>query len=101
MKPADPEPKLLWQLGEIVIDPARRTLRRNGEEIAVTPKAFSILLALLERPGEVVTKQELIQRIWPDTFVTEANLTQNVSSLRKALGESANGYSPFLESDRH
>jgi eukaryotic-like serine/threonine-protein kinase len=90
MSPADPESKLLWQLGEIVIDPARRTLRRNGEEIAVTPKAFSILLALLERPGEVVTKQELLQRIWPDTFVTEANLTQNVSSLRKALGESAN-----------
>lgn len=87
---ADPEPKLLWQLDEIVIDPVRRTLRRHGELVAVTPKAFSILLALLERPGEVVTKQELLQKIWPDTFVTEANLTQNVSSLRKALGESAN-----------
>jgi eukaryotic-like serine/threonine-protein kinase len=87
---ADSETKLLWQLDELVIDPVRRTLLRNGEAVAVTPKAFSILLALLERPGEVVTKQELIQKIWPDTFVTEANLTQNVSSLRKALGESAN-----------
>jgi DNA-binding winged helix-turn-helix (wHTH) protein/tetratricopeptide (TPR) repeat protein len=87
---SDPGPRLLWQLDELLIDPVRRTLLRSGEPVAVTPKAFSILLALLERPGEVVTKQELIQKIWPDTFVTEANLTQNVSSLRKALGESAN-----------
>ncbi|HEY2738229.1 MAG TPA: winged helix-turn-helix domain-containing protein, partial [Thermoanaerobaculia bacterium] len=91
MNPASsPGPKIRWQLAELVVDPVRRVLLRNGEAVAVTPKAFSILLALLEKPGEVVTKQELIQKIWPDTFVTEANLTQNVSSLRKALGERAN-----------
>jgi DNA-binding winged helix-turn-helix (wHTH) protein/tetratricopeptide (TPR) repeat protein len=91
MNPAEhQEPKLLWQLDELVVDPVRRIVLRDGEAVAVTPKALSILFVLLERQGEVVTKQELIERIWPDTFVTEANLTQNISSLRKALGESAN-----------
>jgi DNA-binding winged helix-turn-helix (wHTH) protein len=58
--------------------------------VQVTPKALSLLLVLLERPGEVVEKSELIQKVWPDTYVTEANLTQNISFLRKALGERAN-----------
>jgi DNA-binding winged helix-turn-helix (wHTH) protein/tetratricopeptide (TPR) repeat protein len=87
---SSPGAKLRWQLAEFLVDPVRRVLLRDGEPVAVTPKAFSILLALIEKPGQVVTKQELIQKIWPDTFVTEANLTQNVSSLRKALGERAN-----------
>ena len=60
--------------------------------VSLTPKAFSILLVLLENRGEVMEKEDLIQRVWPDTFVTEANLTQNVSSLRKALGERANDH---------
>jgi DNA-binding winged helix-turn-helix (wHTH) protein/tetratricopeptide (TPR) repeat protein/TolB-like protein len=83
-------PKHLWQFDEFIVDPVRRVLLRQGESVPITPKALSILLVLLERQGEVVTKQELIERIWPDTYVTEANLTQNVSSLRKALGERAN-----------
>jgi DNA-binding winged helix-turn-helix (wHTH) protein/tetratricopeptide (TPR) repeat protein len=87
---ASPGQKLRWQFDEFVVDPVRRVLLRDGEPVTVTPKALSILFALLEKPGEVVTKQELIQKIWPDTFVTEANLTQNISSLRKALGERAN-----------
>ena len=87
---SNPGSQRCWQLAEFLVDPVRRVLLRDGEPVAVTPKAFSILLALLEKPGQVVTKQELIQRIWPNTFVTEANLTQNVSSLRKALGERAN-----------
>ena len=91
MNPAsNPGLKVRWQFAEFLVDPVRRVLLRDGEPVAVTPKAFSILLALLEKPGHVVTKQELIQRIWPGTFVTEANLTQNISSLRKALGERAN-----------
>jgi DNA-binding winged helix-turn-helix (wHTH) protein/tetratricopeptide (TPR) repeat protein/TolB-like protein len=75
-----------------LVDPVRRRLLRDGAPVAVTPKALSILLILLERRGEVVDKEELISRIWPDTFVTEANLTQNVSALRKALGETANDH---------
>lgn len=71
------------------VDPVRRRLLREGEVVPLTPKALSILLVLLENRGEIVEKEELIRKVWPDTFVTEANLTQNISSLRKALGERA------------
>lgn len=84
--------KRLLRFDGFQVDPVRRRLLRDGEPVAVTPKAFSILLILLEKRGEVVDKDELIGRVWPDTFVTEANLTQNVSALRKALGEKANDH---------
>src|SRR5947209_16886959 len=77
----------LYEFGGFRVDPVRRRLLRGGEQVPLTPKAFSILLLLLERRGGVVEKEDLIQKVWPDTYVTEANLTQNVSSLRKALGE--------------
>lgn len=81
--------KRLYRFDRIVVDPVRRLLLRDGDPVAITPKAFSLLLALIEQRGEVVDKRELLQQVWPDTFVTEANLTQNISSLRKALGERA------------
>lgn len=84
-----PSDRRLYRFDEYLVDPVRRLLLRNGEPVAVTPKALSLLLALLERPGEVVEKAELFQKVWPDTHVTDANLTQNVSFLRKALGERA------------
>jgi DNA-binding winged helix-turn-helix (wHTH) protein/tetratricopeptide (TPR) repeat protein len=86
-----PEPgeRRIYQFGEFRVDPVRRRLLRGGEPVAVTSKCFSLLVVLLERQGEVVEKDELIKEVWPDTYVTEANLTQNVSSLRKALGERA------------
>lgn len=84
--------KRLLRFDGFLVDPMRRRLLRDGEPVPVTPKAFSILLILLEKRGEVVDKDELIGRVWPDTFVTEANLTQNVSALRKALGERANDH---------
>ncbi|MEO7419407.1 MAG: transcriptional regulator, partial [Thermoanaerobaculia bacterium] len=81
---------MLYEFDVFRVDPVRRLLLRAEEPVAITPKAFSILLALLERPGEVVEKSELIERVWPGVFVTEANLTQNIFSLRKCLGERAN-----------
>ncbi|MFL6193956.1 MAG: tetratricopeptide repeat protein [Thermoanaerobaculia bacterium] len=81
---------MLYEFDGFRVDPVRRVLLRDGEPVAVTPKALSILLVLLERPGEVVEKPDLIERIWPGVFVTEANLTQNIFSLRKSLGERAN-----------
>lgn len=81
--------KRLYEFDEFRVDPVKRRLMRGGGIVPLTPKAFSILLVLLESRGEVVEKEELIQKVWPDTFVTEANLTQNISSLRKALGEKA------------
>jgi DNA-binding winged helix-turn-helix (wHTH) protein/tetratricopeptide (TPR) repeat protein/TolB-like protein len=90
MNPApNPVERRLYHFDEFVVDPVRRVLLRDGEPVAVTPKALSLLLALLERNGEVMTKPEIIEKVWPDTRVTEANLTQNVSFLRKALGERA------------
>lgn len=71
-------------------------LWREGEVVPLTPKALDVLAALCERPGEVVTKDELMRRVWPDTFVEEANLTVHVSALRKALGRQADGR-PWIE----
>ncbi len=84
--------KRVYEFDGFRVDPVRRRLLRGGELVSLTPKAFAILLALLENRGGVVDKEDLIQRVWPDTFVTEANLTQNISSLRKALGERANDH---------
>lgn len=82
--------KCLYEFDGFRVDPVRRRLLRDGEPVPITPKAFSILLILIENRGDVVEKDDIIQKVWPDTFVTEANLTQNISSLRKALGERAN-----------
>jgi eukaryotic-like serine/threonine-protein kinase len=79
--------KLLYEFADFRVDPVKRILLRGGIPVLLTPKAFSVLLALIARPGQVVEKDDLIQLVWPDTFVTDANLTQNVSALRKALGE--------------
>lgn len=84
-----PREERLYRFDGFAVDPVRRLLTRDGEPVVITPKALSVLLILLERPGQPVEKDELMRRIWPDTFVTEANLTQNVSALRKALGERA------------
>jgi TolB-like protein/Flp pilus assembly protein TadD len=71
-------------------------LWRGGEVLPVTPKALDVLAALCEQPGQVVTKDELMRRVWPDTFVEEANLTVHVSALRKMLGPQAEGR-PWIE----
>ncbi len=84
--------KQVYEFDVFRVDPVRRRLLKAGELVSLTPKAFSILLVLLENRGLVMEKEDLIQRVWPDTFVTEANLTQNISSLRKALGERANDH---------
>jgi DNA-binding winged helix-turn-helix (wHTH) protein len=64
-----------------------RTLTRAGGLFAVTPKAFDVLVYLLRNPGRILTKDELLKEIWPDTFVEEVNLAVNISTLRKVLGE--------------
>ena len=64
-------------------------LRRDGEPVPLTPKAFDVLVALLEKPGQLITKEELLQKVWPDTFVEESNLAYNIFALRKALGDTA------------
>ena len=67
-------------------------LWRGDALVEVAPRALDLLVALVERAGDVVTKEELLQRVWPDTFVEEANLSVNVSALRKALGAGDGGH---------
>ncbi|MEW6211043.1 MAG: winged helix-turn-helix domain-containing protein [Acidobacteriota bacterium] len=80
----------IYEFGPFRIDAVKRLLMRNGETVPLTPKCFDTLLALIESDGEAVSKDELMQRIWPDSFVEESNLTYNISLLRRALGERAN-----------
>lgn len=80
-----------YEFGRFRLKADERVLLRGEEFVPLTPKAFDILLTLLENDGRIVRKDDLMKRVWPDTFVEEGNLTQNVSMLRKALGESANG----------
>ncbi len=79
----------LYAFGEFRVDVQNRVLRRGEEPIALTPKAFEVLLLLIQHSGEVVNKDELMQTMWPDSFVEESNLTQTVFMLRKALGETS------------
>ncbi|MCA1816686.1 MAG: winged helix-turn-helix domain-containing protein [Acidobacteria bacterium] len=69
------------------VDRVKRRLLRAGQAVPLTAKVFETLLALVESGGRVVEKEDLMKRVWPDSFVEEGNLTQNISVLRKALGE--------------
>ncbi len=77
------------EFGAFRVDRDGRTLLRDGEPVPLTPKTFDTLLLLLERRGRLVSKDDLMQALWPDTAVCDSNLTQTVFMLRKALGESA------------
>lgn len=72
---------------EFTVDPNRRVLFKNGKIINLNPKTFDLLLALVERQGEIVGKDELLEIVWNGQFVEEGNLTVNISLLRKALGD--------------
>jgi DNA-binding winged helix-turn-helix (wHTH) protein/TolB-like protein/Flp pilus assembly protein TadD len=80
-----------YEFGRFRLKSDERVLLREHELVPLTPKAFDILLALVENDGRIVPKDDLMKKVWPHTFVEEGNLTQNVSLLRKALGESASG----------
>jgi DNA-binding winged helix-turn-helix (wHTH) protein len=79
----------LYQFGPFRVDPARETLLKEGVTVPLTPKTFQILLVLVRNGKEIVTKDDLMKTVWPDTFVEEANLSRNIFMLRKALGETA------------
>jgi DNA-binding winged helix-turn-helix (wHTH) protein/Tol biopolymer transport system component len=81
----------LYRMGEYEIDVKRRQIRRDGEVVPLAQKPFEVLLVLIGGAGGVVTKEELMQAIWPNAFVEESNLAQSVFLLRKALGDSASG----------
>jgi eukaryotic-like serine/threonine-protein kinase len=77
----------LYEFGPFRLDADERLLMRDGRITPLPPKVFDTLLVLVENSGRVVSKDELMQSLWPDTFVEESNLTQNISQLRRALGD--------------
>lgn len=83
----------LLAFGPFRLDVGQRRLERNGDAVALSPKVFDLLVCLARARGAVLTKDELIAALWPDSFVEEANLTQNVFVLRKALGDDQ----PYVE----
>src|SRR5262249_43017845 len=83
MKQSD---KHFYEFGPFRLDTADRLLLRDGQHVPLTPKAFETLLTLVENCGRVIDKDELLKKVWPDTFVEEVNLAKNVSYLRKVLG---------------
>jgi len=83
--------KPLYEFGPYRLDVAEQRLLRNGQLVPLPPKVFDTLLMLVERGGRMIEKDELMTRLWPDTFVGEAALARNISDLRKALGEGPGG----------
>ena len=77
----------LYEFGPFSLDPRERILWRDGRPLPATPKVFDTLLFMVRNQGRVLTKDELLQEIWPGTFVEEVNLAVNISTLRKLLGE--------------
>jgi Tol biopolymer transport system component/DNA-binding winged helix-turn-helix (wHTH) protein len=77
----------VYQFGEYRLDPGARVFSLRDRPIALAPKSFDLLLLLVERRGRVLERDELIRALWPDTIVEEANVTFQVSAVRKALGE--------------
>jgi DNA-binding winged helix-turn-helix (wHTH) protein/TolB-like protein/Tfp pilus assembly protein PilF len=80
-----------YEFGEFRLEPDERLLARNSQPIPLAPKAFDLLVLLVQNSGRLVTKDQIMQAVWPRSFVEEANLTVTVSTLRKALGNKERG----------
>jgi DNA-binding winged helix-turn-helix (wHTH) protein len=83
----------LYEFGPFRLEPAERKLWRRNEVVVLTPKAFDTLVLLVRNSGHLLEKDELIRALWPDSFVEEGNLTNNISLLRKVLGDDP----PYVE----
>src|SRR5579859_4284194 len=85
-----------YSFGPFVLDPVENLLLREGHAVPVPDKALETLLVLVQNPGHLIAKAELLKRVWPDTFVEEATLAQNISTVRKALNGSP-GDADYIE----
>ena len=79
----------LYEFGDVAVDLRRVEVRRAGEAVPLEPKSFDVLRHLLENRDRLVTKDELLDAVWKDTFVTPNVLTRAVAQLRKGLGDDA------------
>ncbi len=84
-----PSNRQIYEFGEWRLDPAEHLLLHRGASVPLTPRVFETLLLLVENAGRLVTKDEFMKRVWADAFVGDLALTQNISQLRKALGDAA------------
>ncbi len=82
--------KHIYEFGPFRLIPEERQLLRDNQPVSLTPKAFDLLFVLVENSGHLLEKDELMKRVWPDSFVEEANLSVKMSALRRALGEGPN-----------
>jgi TolB-like protein len=87
----------VYEFGPFRLDAAARRLEKGGSAVTLTAKLFDLLLLLVSRHGELVTKEELIARVWSDRVVEENNLTVSMSALRKALGAANGGRREYIE----
>jgi DNA-binding winged helix-turn-helix (wHTH) protein len=92
----DNSAKHLLEFGPFRIDPEQRLLLRDEQPIPLSPKAFDPLLVLTQRDGQVAVNDDLMKLLWPDKFVEESNLAQDVFQFRKALGERAQDSAYFV-----
>ena len=83
--------KPLYEFGSFLLDAAECRLLREGESIPLPPKVFDLLVILVDNNGRIIEKEDLMNRLWPDSFVEENNLTVNISLLRKTLGDGLDG----------
>ena len=81
----------VFEFGDFILAPEERLLLCGGEPIPLTAKAFDLLVTLVRRSGHLVSKDDLLRAVWPDTIVEEVNLTVNISALRKALNRGWSG----------
>ena len=81
----------MYEFYKFRFDPENHLLESEGSPVPLTPKAFEILLVLVQNGSRLTTKEELMRKVWPNSFVEEANLTVNISALRKQLGETPGG----------
>jgi len=86
-KESSPAGGYLYRFGEFALDSRKRTLSRADSPVSLTAKAFDVLLFLAQHPNRLVSKEELLQAVWGDTFVEEGNLAQYISHVRRALGD--------------
>jgi len=80
--------KQFYEFGPFCLDPAERTLLRDGQPIPLRPKVYDLLVVLVENRGHLVDKEQLMSSVWAEEFVEEGNINKNISMLRQALGES-------------
>ena len=92
----DQSPRHRYEFGPFRLSPAERRLYRGSEVVSLPPKVCDLLLVMVQNPGRILERENLMKQLWPDAVVEEANLNVHVSALRKALGEAPNA-NQFIE----